>query len=76
MRSTCEGADWLHVSQRQQPYLQRRANRLAPVGGAQLPKDVVKVCLDGGRSKAEVASHPFGGVPLGDASQYLHFPRS
>ena len=43
-----DGGLWtlLHIGQGQEPNLQSRADRLAPVGSAQLPKDVVKVRLD------------------------------
>jgi hypothetical protein len=64
----------LEIPQRDQSNLQCCADRLATVGGVQLPKDVVKMSLDGRRGQTQIHSQPFCGVALGYASQNLHLP--
>ena len=62
----------LHVSQRQESYLQCSADRLTPVGSTQLPEDVVKMRLDRGSGQTKVHCESFGRMALGDASENLH----
>src|ERR1700730_5950009 len=68
-------ASRLHIGKSQEPHFQSRADRFPPVGGAQLPEDVVKVGFDRRWRQTKVGSHSFGRVALGDASENLHLPR-
>ena len=64
----------LHIGQGQEAYLQGGADRLTSVRSVQLPKDVVKVCLDRRCGQTKVRGQPFCGVSLGNASENLHLP--
>lgn len=63
----------LEIGERDQSHLESGTDRLAAVGGAQFPKDVVQVTLNRGRRQSYVLRQALSGVTLGDPTQNLHF---